>query len=137
MGIHVETRPSGRPHTPHAAHNHLQEPLLAYPVEAVVTVRRATLGEHGHELDTSGLAEAATGRRRSGFGSFPGGATSARARPSSLALLQVGCRARFLSGEGRLLGGVVRGASERPPARNGLWRAGGCSPAGAGCWAVS
>ena len=54
MGVHVETRPSGRPHTPHAAHNHLQKLVLAHPVEAVGTVRRATLGEHGHERPRRG-----------------------------------------------------------------------------------
>lgn len=120
MGVHVETRRSGRPHTPHAAHNHLQEPLAAHPVEAVGTVRRATLGS----TDTSGLAEAATSRRRSGSGSFPVGATSARARPSSLDLLDVACRARFLSEEGRLAGGggarAGMGAGGRPAARDGL-----------------
>ena len=82
MGVHVETRPSGRPHTPHAAHNHLHEPLLAHPVEAVGTVRRALSAS----TDTSGLAEAANGRRRSGSGSFPVGATPARARSSSFDL---------------------------------------------------
>ena len=66
--------------------------------------------------DTSGLAEAATGQRRSGSGSFPVGATSARARPSSLVLLHGACRARLLSGGGA-------------PARGGgegrRWAAGG------------
>ena len=44
MGVHVKTRPSGHPHTPHAADNQPQEPLLAHPVEAAGTVRRAALG---------------------------------------------------------------------------------------------
>ena len=107
MGVHVDTRPSGHPHTPHAADNQPQEPLLAHPVEADSGPSAEQLAA---STDTSGLAEAATGRRRSGSGSFPVGATSARARPSSLDLLQVGCRARFLSGEQRLVGG---GGGER------------------------
>ena len=44
MGVHVGTRPSGHPPTPHAADNQPQEPLLAHPVEAAGTVRRAALG---------------------------------------------------------------------------------------------
>ena len=86
MGVHVATRPSlgPPPHAPHAAHNQSQELLAAHPVEAVGAVRRAALGVLSASTDTGGLAEAATGRRRSGSGSFPVGAMSARARPSCI-----------------------------------------------------
>lgn len=117
MGVHVEIRPSA----PRAA------PTATRPTPPTTTSTSSwpptpwrPSGPSAEPLsastDTSGLAEAATGRRRSGSGSFPVGATSARARPSSLVLLHGACRARLLSGGGA-------------PARGGgegrRWAAGG------------
>ena len=100
MGVHVETP------GPRAAPTRPTPPTTTSRSPCSPTPWRPS-GPSAEQLsastDTSGFAEAAIGRRRSGSGSFPVGATSARARPSSLDLLDVARRARFLSGEGRLL----------------------------------